>query len=227
MSTSSKATVESTEFHQNYADNYGAGVNMDGSSRLTCTQCNISRNLDSAGRDSSVVGGFAKHRCFPGYSFSTYDQPTCEPCEAGKFALQLSLQNVCSDCSPGFYQDLTQQATCIRCTNGRYQPATGSTTCAPCASNCPLNLSRVNCKDANEGYCAPCLPGSYVDSTALECAVCPPSKFQSTVDQSSCSACEKGQYQNSAGQPNCQTTPAGYYLDIVPKSQRRTQQHKQ
>ena len=47
MSTSSKATVESTEFHQNYADNYGAGVNMDGSSRLTCTQCNISRNLDT------------------------------------------------------------------------------------------------------------------------------------------------------------------------------------
>ena len=71
MSTDSKATVNSTTFNENVADFYGAGISMDGTSSLGCTQCNITGNVDGTNENSNIVGGSPQpiYMCLHGYGF--------------------------------------------------------------------------------------------------------------------------------------------------------------
>ena len=115
-------------------------------------------------------------------------------------------------CSPGTFADASK-LRCEPCSKGTYQNESDATSCKPCES-CS-NGRRQKCGSASEGFCTPCIPGTFVDESSIptSCAPCAAGTFSNVSDALACSECPAGKFQELVGQPFCETCGEGFVCD--------------
>ena len=132
---------------------------------------------------------------------------TCTPCPAGKYSGATATQ--CTSCLAGRYTTNANSASCPWCPSGRFQPHSGSSSCLECAT-CASGAAQTGCWRAAGGYCTPCAPGNFINTTKV-CTPCPAGKYQSDSDQFMCESCATGTFQPAEGRVFCTNCGVGRF----------------
>ena len=153
--------------------------------------------LTPPGTFSASEGASVPSNCVPGYfsvalgsasctpcgtgSISSSGATTCTDCDAGKFALTLS---VCQTCNPGQFAAYPGQFSCSSCPPGRFADVAGLSVCNPCVA------------------------GKYQASwLSTSCVNCGAGFYSSANASAACDACGVG-LSSSAGSTSCSATLA-------------------
>ena len=158
-----------------------AGTYAEGGA-VSCRSCDPGTySLDTAQNCSA---------CALGYVASTAGSPVCDPCTAGRFAV-----NVVGGVT---YRGGVQ---CEACPDNKVAgPAAYE--CQPCSAGYVPNKLRTQCVS--------CLAGTYADAGAVSCRSCDPGTYSLDTAQN-CSACALGYVASTAGSPVCEPCSAGRY----------------
>ena len=129
--------------------------------------------------------------------------PTCTPCETGRFGDAGGGQSVaCKSCIAGKFNNLKQQSlvvSCKSCIEGRYSVGVGNPSC----TNCTIGKLSVAGQDQiAESVCKVCAPGLYIDVTgSTTCKACAMGKnlmLEGTAahhdSEKDCEKCPKQQF---------------------------------
>lgn len=197
------------------------------------------------GTYSATAGATECTKCPAGYSgVGTANvivrdslQNACQQCAVGTYTavagstptLVLGLNQFCTKCEAGTYQDQEGQTLCKSCPAGKVTATDGAVAEGDCV-NCGTGKYAPH---AGMGACLDCPPGRYgpADRTdTSECTTCPPGKYSINyasvseddcdvcpagfyaADGEPCKECPAGQYQADAGEPTCDLCPKGTYL---------------
>ena len=200
MSENSEAVVSSTMVNQNLAYFSGAGISIDGSSTLKCTQCNISGNIDHNKQSSNVAATrLPAYYCAGGSRFGTYDEPVCIACSPGLFSAHVTAEPFCSLCPGGRYQNESGQVSCIVCPTSKFQTQTGQSNCSVCEPCPDTRIPPAGCRETQGGSCTDCPPGKFANTEEQHCSLCPENKYANTTNAKGCTYCPSGKYQDSRG----------------------------
>ena len=124
----------------------------------------------------------------------------CETCAVGK---QKSISNICEDCSPGFFSEISGN-NCTACSTGQYQDENGKQSCKDCASGKYSSISgKISCNNC---------PLGWKQDTAGQtlCEKCPSKTFE---QNNTCEQCAVGFYNNKEGQFACTVCRSGQISD--------------
>jgi len=121
--------------------------------------------------------------CAPGTFKPEGGNVPCALCGAGMTSPAGSKDETECECKPG-YRPKGSGAMCVTCEAGTYKELAGEGACLPCGENSASpagSTSPDECEcnagyspDAEEGFCAACLPGTYKDALGPEaCSACP------------------------------------------------------
>eukprot|EP00937_MAST-01D_sp_MAST-1D-sp2_P004264 g4264.t1 len=200
------ATEQDSEAH---CRNCPAGKFQENTKKLFCVACGVGK-VGDASRGASL------------------ESTQCVACAAGKFQSGIGGTG-CNDCVDGKYQAQEGKTFCVShqdCAAGSYVAnmpgATADRVCAKCSTNavdasfsldsnagsceacalhtCSGGLARRGCGGASEGYCASCIPGTWLDGV---CKDCPAGKYSSKENAGECTECEVGKYQPGAKKTLC------------------------
>jgi len=139
------------------------------------------------------------------------DHTDCIPCPSGLYSLPgdsvckscdlgyIAQNGICTQCSPGFYSNVSNASSCLSCPEGTFSANYASTQCYEC-------FPGYKSLDGNttRSYCVACAAGTFSNSTgSSECFPCPPGT-QSSFNEGSTSCVPSG---STTGQPN-QSVPS-------------------
>ncbi|XP_018027289.2 sushi, von Willebrand factor type A, EGF and pentraxin domain-containing protein 1, partial [Hyalella azteca] len=161
--------------------------------------------------NSNVTRGFT---CSTGEVLNTETTsiPRCLHCPAGSFAK--AMEDKCTPCPMGFYQDMGRQGSCKQCPAGRYTRHNGSKSIEDCIPVCgygtysPTGL--VPCLNCPQHT----FSGEPPIDGFRECQTCPPNTFTfmaGAVSQQQCrQMCTAGTYSDNGLEP-CNPCPRNFY----------------
>ncbi len=177
------------------------GKYMDETAQTECKTCVLGSVLDVV---ASNVTAKSCTPCLRGYQ-NELMQDSCKLCPIGRINTQIegakTLDEGCSLCVAGRYNDETDKNTCKLCPSGRYLPTEGETS----LSNCIL---------CNAGYYHT-LEGQV---SINACTECEPGKYEDEQGSSGCNDCAKGKYSDgttaATSETVCVSCEAGFYNDL-------------
>jgi hypothetical protein len=138
-------------------------------------------------------------------------------CESGKWAPNIPVYTVCSDCDGGKYIQ-SEDFYCTSCLAGRYA-INGSASCLFCPAGSYSGNEATACQLCNNGTysmagngtCTNCTSGRYaaLQGTANQCDMCAAGSY-SGVGATQCMICDQGKYLSSQSS-TCSSCQAGKY----------------
>jgi hypothetical protein len=159
--------------------------------------------------------------------FAVSTATECTDCIAGQF--HATTGAACSNCSAGNWSQFSKATSCVHCPAGTFQDGADWATCDDCATGSWTNgeVGYTECVAIPTPYPtayptaspslsptqAPtkaCVPGFRRDATTLQCDMCDPGTYSTTLNAAGCKICPKGKHAD-AGQPKCLICPAGRF----------------
>ena len=160
---------------------------------VACTLCGVNTY-------GTTLGAISNTSCVgcPGNSTSVRgsDKPELCFCEAGYE--QTKEFDVCLECRPGFYDNITNRHECSICGGGLYSAswgASGPETCKECGPGTWSDIGSATCS-----LCPPNSNSSARSTSLTDCKCIPGFTGQ---DGQTCEACERGEYKASVGNASC------------------------
>ncbi len=126
----------------------------------------------------------------------------------------------CLPCAPGHYMDHNNHiiTDCFKCQAGKFAANPGRDRCEDCAPGSYSYEAAPACNPCEAGYkCpggvdrTPCSAGSFSDTGASSCLMCPPGSFASGTGNTICQSCSTGMYSGRQGAVSCQMCGSGFY----------------
>ena len=140
------------------------------------------------------VGSANATECSPGFSNPLRWQPTCRPCEAGRYQNASDALD-CWACEPGHY-----------CLQGASAPL-------PCPSGTHQDLT-LTTPMTSEAQCVGCGAGTFCPIGAETPTNCSAGIHAALAQQSECAKCNAGRYQDQEGEMACRICDPGSYCTL-------------
>jgi hypothetical protein len=152
----------------------------------------------------TFVDGFDCINCPIGSANDAFDQQVCPECSAGFFSNTSGLSE-CFPCLPGLYSESNASA-CTECPQGFFNDVAESPVCIPCAPG------KSKAQDSSD-VCQPCAAGFFQgDGGQTGCDACPPGKY-STEGSTRCIPCESGYAAPEFNSSTCTICGNGTYSE--------------
>ena len=152
--------------------------------------------------------------------FNIIDDPICQPCAPGSFAVVAGLDQ-CKQCSAGTFGNeiaAVNSDTCKRCNVNTYSQTAGAAECQVCQNG--TEQPDIGATECIQNFV--CDPGEYFREARNKCEKCPPKTFQTLTNSTFCIACPSDYTTTLEGgattcipKENLAMCIPGEYFDIV------------
>ena len=145
----------------------------------------------------------------------------CTACPMGTFNDNIGF-STCTTCKPGFYNIMVGQTSCLQCAMGSISNALG-TACTPCPIGSYSVTASSACMACDDGYsttmlgstsCTWCADGQYANRQTPACTDCPLGTY-AIGSVSACLACTAGTFSYKTASIQCTNCPTGQYSTII------------
>ena len=198
---------------------------MDGKSKTlaykaTCTK--TTPIVEDANNENILVSSNclfnSSAKCDNGETIENARDPLYGKCLTCNEGYGLTLDNDCTECTPGHYNDAkNNDGSCKECPIGKYQNESRGETCRDCNVGKYQNeTARNDCKTCANGHFAA------IKNPRAACFECPMGKYYlSSIATLECANCDKGHYQDQTGQTECKKCNKGEFQDDIPFLRRK------